>query len=163
MVVSGARSWTQDSAGVAGGAEAGDLFGVSVGSLDLQPSDENGGNNPDPDAHCSWQAHRRGHRGAVDAGAVLSLGENRWYDEAHRACPGLAAGRPVRRRLGAARDFEIDAPGPVPGRADSWSASRNATGDGAVVVGLPNKRVTADTLLTPPAPDGLWGGPGSTR
>ena len=125
VVVSGARSWTQDSAGVAGGAEAGDLFGVSVGSLDLQPSDENGGNIPDPGAPL-FVAGAPGEdiEGVVDAGAVLSLGEDRWYDEATPGVPGTRGrGDRFGARLGAARDFEIGAPAPAPGRADSWSAS----------------------------------------
>jgi hypothetical protein len=100
VVVSGARSWTQDSAGVAGGAEAGDRFGVSVGSLDLQPSDENGGNIPDPGAPL-FVAGAPGEdiEGVVDAGAVLSLGGR---PVVRRGDPGRArdsrARRPVRRQ-----------------------------------------------------------------
>ena len=111
--------------GVAGGAEAGDRFGVSVGSLDLQPSDENGGNIPDPGAPL-FVAGAPGEdiEGVVDAGAVLSLGEDRWYDEATRACPGLAAGAtgsaPCSVPPGTSGSTP---PAPVPGRADSWSAS----------------------------------------
>ena len=104
--------------------------------------------------------------GVVDAGAVLSLGEDRWYDEATPGVPGTRGrGDRFGARLGAARDFEIDAPGP-----GTWSRGLlvgvpgNATGDGAVVVGLPNKLVTAGTLLTPSAPDGAFGAAlGSTR
>ena len=126
VVVSGARSWTQDSAGVAGGAEAGDRFGVSVGSLDLQPSDENGGNIPDPGAPL-FVAGAPGEdiEGVVDAGAVLSLGEE----------PVVRRGDPGRARdsragaTGSAPDSvppgtsRSTPPAPVPGRADSWSAS----------------------------------------
>ena len=167
VVVSGSRSWTQDSAGVAGGAEAGDRFGTSVEALDLQPSDENGGNIPDPGAPL-FVAGAPGEdiEGVVDAGAVLSLGGDRWYDEATPGVPGTRGrGDRFGAVLGAARDFEIDAPGP-----GTWSrgllvgVTGNATGDGAVVVGLPIKKVTAGTLLTPSAPDGSYGAAlGATR
>ena len=140
---------------------------MSVGSLDLQPSDENGGNIPDPGAPL-FVAGAPGEdiEGVVDAGAVLSLGEDRWYDEATPGVPGTRGrGDRFGARLGAARDFGIDAPGP-----GTWSRGLlvgvpgNATGDGAVVVGLPNKVVTAGTLLTPAAPDGSYGAAlGSTR
>jgi len=161
VVVSGARTWTQDSLGVAGGSEPGDRFGTSVQALDLQPSDnETGATVPDPGAPL-FVAGAPGEdiEGVVDAGAVLSLGEDRWYDEATPGIPG-ARGRGDRfgAVLGAARDFEIDAPGP-----GTWSRGLlvgvpgDATGDGAVVVGLPHGRVTSGTLLRPAFADGAYG------
>ena len=168
IVTSGARSWTQDSTGVAGGAENGDRFGSSVEALDLQPSDnENGQEIPDPGAPL-FVAGAPGEdiEGVVDAGAVLTLGGDRWYDENTPGVPGSrGTGDRFGAVLGAVRDFELGAPGP-----GTWSRGilvgvpGNATGDGAVVVGLPNKQVTTATLLTPSSADGAYGAAlGSTR
>ena len=84
-----------------------------------------------------------------------------------RPTRSLARGRGDRfgAVLGAARDFEIDAPGP-----GTWSRGLlvgvpgDVTGDGAVVVGLPHGRVTSGTLLRPAFADGAYGAAlGATR
>ncbi len=167
VVVSGARSWTQDSAGVAGGAESGDRFGSSVEALDLQPSGTGGGTVPDPGAPL-FVAGAPGEdiEGVVDAGAVLSLGGDRWWDEATPGVPGVrGTGDRFGAVLGAVRDVGLDAPGP-----GTWSRGilvgvpGNATGDGAVVVGLPHRKTLAGTLLTPSSVAGGYGAAlGSTR
>ena len=149
------------------GPRPGTASGWRWGRWTSSPPTRTAGTSPTRALHCSWQAHpARTSRASSTPAPCCRSARTGGTTRRPRACPGLAGeGDRFGARLGAARDFGIDAPGP-----GTWSRGLlvgvpgNATGDGAVVVGLPNKRVTAGTLLTPPAPDGGYGAAlGSTR
>jgi hypothetical protein len=152
----GATFWTQNSAGVAGAAESGDRFGAAMESLDYTST---GGR--------TYVASAPGEdlSGVADAGGVASLGGSLFFSEATAGVPGTP-GRSDRfgAVLGSARDI---APPPAPG---AWSRGLlvgipgDATGDGAVLLGLPHGSTTSVTRLLPGSANGAYGAAlGATR
>jgi hypothetical protein len=143
LVTSGALFWTQDSAGVAGAPEAGDLFGSATESLDLTtagiPTFVTGAPGED--------------LGSVkDAGAGYTLGGNRSYDQNTAGVPGsVEAGDRFGAVLGSWRDIGAAPPPSVPPGPGTWSsgllvgAPGEDAGRGVVVRGLPHGSVAAGT------------------
>jgi hypothetical protein len=144
LVTSGASFWTQDSAGVAGGTEAGDLFGAATESLDLTsagtPTFVTGAPGEDI--------------GSVrDAGGVYTLGGSRGYDENATGVPGsVETGDRFGATLGSWRDIAVDLPhSSVPPGPGTWSRGLlvggpgEDAGSGAVVSGLPHGSIPGGT------------------
>lgn len=158
----GAVFWTQNTAGVAGSAETGDLFGSSVESLDLT----SGG-------AVTFVAGAPGEDlgGVIDTGGVATLGGNQWYDEASPGVPGTRErGDRFGAVLGSARDIYADRGSPEPPGPGQWSrgllvgSPGENTGDGTIVIGLPHGSVTSGTRINPPVLDGAYGSAlGATR
>lgn len=158
----GAKFWTQNTAGVAGSAETGDLFGSSLESLDFTAS-----------GAVTFVAGAPGEDlgGVADAGGIATLGGNGWYDEATAGVPGSRErGDRFGAVLGSARDINADRGNPEPPGPGQWSrgllvgSPGENTGDGTVVIGLPHGSVTSGTRINPPVLDGGYGSAlGATR
>jgi len=142
IVTSGATFWTQDSSGVAGSAESGDLFGATVESLDLTTA-----GTP------TFVAGAPGEDiGSIrDAGAVITLGGSRSYDQNAAGVPGsVESGDRFGGTLGSWRDIAVDLPhASVPPGPGTWSRGLlvgvpgEDSASGAVVSGLPHGSVSS--------------------
>lgn len=144
IVTSGARFWTQDTSGVAGSAEKGDLFGSAVESLDLTTAG----------TATFVIGAPAGDIGSIrDAGAVFTLGGSRSYDQNAAGVPGsVETGDRFGATLGSWRDIAVDLPhSSVPPGPGTWSRGLlvgvpgEDAGRGAVVNGLPHGSVPAGT------------------